>query len=117
MNLPWEEETGGNALARASLYVLCMYDDHVWTKDIILNKFLIALFISLSTAVIGLVVLYLPNVDSSIKKCLILIVKYLLLAFETLGMSYYISYQILKTHPCFRRAYADSVNNCTWCFL
>jgi hypothetical protein len=52
-----------------------------------LNKFLIALFISISTAVIGLVVLHLPNVDFTIKKYSILLV----VVAGSIGYIYYIS--------------------------
>ncbi len=67
-------------------FALYMHRDLVWTKDI-LNKFLIALLISISTAVIGLVILYLPNIDLTIKKYAILLV----VVVGSIGYIYYIS--------------------------
>jgi hypothetical protein len=59
----------------------------VWPKDIILNKFLIALFISISTGLIGLLILYLPNIDLTIKKYAILLV----VVAGSIGYIYFIS--------------------------
>ena len=68
-------------------FTLYKHRNLVWTQDIILNKFLIALFISISTAVIGLVILYLPNVDYTIKKYAILLV----VVAGSIGYIYYVS--------------------------
>ena len=52
-----------------------------------MNKFLIALFISISTGLIGLLILYLPNIDLTIKKYAILLV----VVAGSIGYIYFIS--------------------------